>query len=387
MTSFRCFLRFVALSLVILQAACSSLPTTEDQPTVFFPQPPVAPRVQFLRSVNVGSDIEEGQSGLDTLLFGEVEIEKAFMTPYGVVPFKGIFYVCDIQQSAVLTVDFVGKKFSYLELTGRGAVQKPVNLAFAPDGRLFVADVARYQVIVYDSEFNYLSEIGPFGENSKIVDVEVDDGKLYCLDSGRGEVHVMDLETYEEILVFGRDLAQPHRLNRPTNMSIGEDGACYVVDTVMCNVSVWDKDGNFEKTIGMPGDVVGHFGRPKGIAFDNDLLYVIDAAFENCQIFNLDGDPLMFFGGPGVNPGDLYLPACVWVGEEGLDLFEEYFDESFHAEKLIAVTSLFGPAKLSFFALGKADGFDYTENEAARGIGSFVSEDIEANSIENKPEE
>jgi len=145
----------------------------------------------------------------------------------------------------------------------------------------------------------------------------------------------------------------------PTNLSIDKDGTCYVVDTILCQVFVWDAEGNFVQHIGKAGDTVGEFGRPKGIGLDREKLYVVDAAFENCQILDFEGEPLMYFAGPGVAPHNLFLPAGVWIGEEGLDQFKNELDSDFQAERLIIIANQFGPHKINFYALGTSDNFDY----------------------------
>ncbi len=348
------------IAFLLLAASCGSPQVTEEMPLVFYPEPPDPPRIQFLRSVSVGGDIEVGRSGLDTLLFGESDREKGLMAPYGTAVRDGIVYICDIQQGVVLTLDFAQMKLDWLRTDGRGVLQKPVNLVFSEDGTLYVADLGRRQVVVYSSDFKYMREYGPFGENSKPVDVELVGDRLYIVDAGNADVRVMDAHSSKEILHFGQDEEAAVKHTAPTNLSVDNDGNCYVVDSVLCQVFVWDKDGNFVRHIGSPGDVVGQFARPKGIALDGDKLYVVDASFENCQILDLDGEPLLFFGGSGVGPGNLYLPAGVWVGSDGLQFFQQQLDDDFEAEKLIIVTNLFGPYKMNFYALGKSKLFDYS---------------------------
>lgn len=364
----------LTLSLLACATACSA-PAAEDFPAVFYPLPPASPRIQFLRTISRESDISESRSGLDSLLFGEAGLEKEVMAPYGVALHNNIFYVCDQQLGVVLTLDLKGKEIDVLDLPGRGASQIPVNLAFAPDGRFFLADRGRRQLVVYDKNFKYLKELGPFDppveegkkvKESRVVDVEIADGRIFFLDAGLAEVRVFDLDSYEELMVFGQDQPDDYKLKAPTNLSIDPDGNSYVVDTLLCEVSVWDRDGKFTHTIGSIGDIVGTFARPKGIGWSDDILYVIDASFENCQLFNMDGEVLMYFGNPGVGPGNLYLPAAVWVSDEGLDLFKNDIEDDFQAEKLIVISNMYGPFKLNFYAFGKVDGFDYTENEAAR---------------------
>lgn len=338
--------------------ACGSTPaeTAPQQQAIYFPDPPDPPRVQFLRSVSKGSDIERARSGLDSLLFGEQEVEKSVMAPYGVGFHQGKVYICDIQQSTVLTLDFKAEEMGFLDLKGRAALQKPVNLAFAPDGRIFIADLGRRQVVVIGPDHQYQRELGPFSESSKVVDVEIFNDQLYVVDQGDGLVRVFDLDSSQELRSFGQG-ENSHKA--PTNLSIANDGTCYVVDTILCQVFVWDAEGTFVKHIGKAGDTVGEFGRPKGIGIDREQIYVIDAAFENCQILDFEGEPLMYFGGPGVAPHNLFLPAGVWIGEEGLDQFKNELDSDFQAERLIIIANQFGPNKVNFYALGKSDSFSY----------------------------
>ncbi len=364
-SSLRIPLAVLAVFLPLL-AGCGSASTKHESPIVFYPPAPDPPRVQFLRYVSLGTDIEPGRSALDALLFGDQSVKKGFMAPYGAVVHGGLVYVCDIQQGAVLTLDFKAHKMDFLRLDGRAVLQKPSNLAFAADGKLYIADLGRRQIVVLSPNFEYVDEFGPWGDDSRPVDVDVMGDRLYVVDAGQRKVRVLDRKSGEEILDFGNDPGADHRHTAPTNIAVDDDGTCYVVDSVSCQVFVWSPEGKFLRFIGGPGDVVGQFARPKGIALLDDDLFVVDAAFENCQILDKNsGEPKMFFGGPGVEPGNLYLPAGIIVTEEGLDLFGDEYAPGFHPERLIIVTNLYGPYKVNFYAYGKAEGFDYSGETSA----------------------
>lgn len=88
----------------------------------------------------------------------------------------------------------------------------------------------------------------------------------------------------------------------------------------------------------------------KGIAVDKENnLYVVDAGFENVQIFNNKGQLLMFFGGSYKGPGDMWLPAKVIIDYDNLNYFQKYVHESFDLKYLIFVTNQYGPSKINIY--------------------------------------
>jgi hypothetical protein len=221
-----------------------------------------------------------------------------------------------------------------------------------------VADSERRQVVVLEEDGRFRAEFGPFGDDGRPVDVDVRGDELLVTDSGARCVRVLDRQTGQQRAVLGGPGSGGPPLRGPTNLALDSAGKAYVVDTIDPQVLVFDREGAFERTVGTPGSGIGCFARPKGIASDGEVLYVVDAAFENCQLFDLEGRPLMFFGGPGGEPGNLYLPAGIYVGSEGLDLPAAYVDPDFEPTALIVVTSSYGPRKAGFYALGRSTRFE-----------------------------
>ena len=97
--------------------------------------------------------------------------------------------------------------------------------------------------------------------------------------------------------------------------------------------------------------VRARFTRPKGIALDRDSnLYVVDAAFENVQIFNAEGNLLMHFGGSYKGAGAMWLPAA--GGESAMKIFpisNHMWMKAFELKYLIYVTNQYGPAKVNVY--------------------------------------
>jgi DNA-binding beta-propeller fold protein YncE len=62
------------------------------------------------------------------------------------------------------------------------------------------------------------------------------------------------------------------------------------------------------------GDGSGQFSRPKGAAVDGlGHVYVIDAMFDNVQIFDMKGVFLLNFGQAGAQPGEFWLPNGIAI--------------------------------------------------------------------------
>ena len=64
---------------------------------------------------------------------------------------------------------------------------------------------------------------------------------------------------------------------------------------------------------GQIGDRPGDLNRPRGLAVDSTagVIFEVDGAYQLVQMFNLDGEILMWFGGPGTGPGGFDLPSGI----------------------------------------------------------------------------
>jgi hypothetical protein len=82
---------------------------------------------------------------------------------------------------------------------------------------------------------------------------------------------------------------------------------------------------------------------------------VVDAAFENVQVFNEAGQILLFFGGAGLIPGAINLPADVAVDYDNVDLFADRVAPGYSIQYLVLVTSQFGINKVNVYGLLKQE--------------------------------
>jgi hypothetical protein len=342
---------FVAvLSMALGVGACGAAGPTSDVQPVFFPPPPDTARIQFLTRFSGAKDFGgSGRSFLDRIT-GEREEQPEIRKPYGIGVGPGRIYVCDIRLPGIDVIDLAAQTFEVFQPTGEGSLHNPVSCAVDPaDGRLFVADPDRRQVVVFSRELQYLAAFGD-GEGIEPLDVEVHENLVWVTDIGQGKVRAYDRATYAPVLEFPDvEPADSAWLRQPVSIAVSE-GEVFVSDGLQFTVKVYDTEGNLRRTIGRLGRGPGQFSRQKGIALDRSgYLYVVDASFQNVQIFSREGSVLTFFGGPYRGPGYLYMPATVAVDYANLEYFQRYVDQRFTLKHLIFVTNQFGPDKVTVY--------------------------------------
>ena len=211
--------------------------------------------------------------------------------------------------------------------------------------KLFVADGNRRQVVVFDEKGGYVNAFGE-AEGFKPTDVAVLGNRIYVSDIKGQRICIYHTLSYSLAGEIVSDPGGKYRLFQPTNLTIG-GGRIYISDFGYFAVKIFSLDGTYLATVGGYGRNLGQFTRPKGLDVDHEgRLFVVDAAFENVQIFNNQNNLLMFFGGPG----NMNLPAALCISYEGLPYFRDFVDNSFKPLFLIFVTNQFGENKVGVYA-------------------------------------
>lgn len=343
-------------------AGCAAQTTRTAEP-VFFPPPPDLPRLQFLMGIADSRDVEGRKSGFSLFSLGDEEEEKIkyIVKPYGIAVKGSTIYVSDTKTAQVVVMDLSQKTFKLLKGNfGPGKLKKPINLATDVEGNLYVADVDRKEVLMYDPAGNFLMAFGKELE-MKPVDVGADGDFLYVLDINNSEMKVLNRQTGKLLGTIGKGSSIPEEnMSLPTNMTVDAKGFVYSTNTTTGKVLKLDRDGHLLTSFGKMGDGFGQFGRPKGIAVDDEnRIYVVDAAHQNVQVFSDTGRLLMFFGDPGLPTGSLNIPAGIAITRDNLEYFQKLADPSFQVEQLIFVTNQAGDPKVSIYGMGRKKGADY----------------------------
>lgn len=211
-----------------------------------------------------------------------------------------------------------------------GALERPIGIAVAPSGDVFVTD-ARSRVVRFNAAGDVLGEWGREGDGPgefrNAVAVAVGrDGAVYVSDYEQDRIQKFTA-TGEFLLEFGHSGSAPGEFNAPAGLIVDDTGSLYVADFYNHRVQKHQPGGSFE--------VIGHAGRmgpgalhyPTGVAITPQReLLVADAYNYQLQWFDLDGRPLRRIGyhlfglwpRPAASDAGFFVPTDVTVGRDGI---------------------------------------------------------------------
>ncbi len=226
----------------------------------------------------------------------------------------GRVYVTDVSRAAVYVFDEAAGRLDVWEMAGQNQrFQTPLGITVVEDGRVLVADGDLARVILLDDQGR---PVGSFGEGvlQRPVGLAYDPAasRVFVADRQAHDVKVFDMQG-RLLETWGRLGVGPGEFNAPTYLTFAH-GRLYVTDTLNSRVQVLDASGRFLRSIGRRGLYVGDMPRPKGVAVDRDRnLYVVESYYDYLLVFNEKGEFLLPIGGTGSGIGEFYLPAGVWT--------------------------------------------------------------------------
>lgn len=346
-------IKLVGIFLILALVSCS--PKIIEQSAnskVFYPLAPDTAKIQFLKTFGNSIDIEKKQSKFTASVVGAKQT-SSILKPYGVEIKNNKIYVADISAQGILIIDLNNNTFNHFVPQGQGSIALPVNSFVDNEENLYVVDIKQKKILVYNKNLTLVQQFGS-AENIKPSDVFVTNGKIFVCDSGNNRINIYDEESKSFLDYFPKSLSgNDDWLYKPTNIFVTDDNL-YVSDMGDGKVKLFTLGGEYVRSVGKFGKNYGSFVRPKGVAVDKEKnLYVVDASFQNVQIFNDQGKLLMFFGGPSTDPGGMWLPTSMTIDYDNLSYFQKYVDPKFDLKYLILVINQFGPNKLNVY--GRVD--------------------------------
>ena len=339
---------------VLMLAGCAThKPVAKNY--IVFPPPPDEPRIQYLTSYGAESDLGP-QSKLSRFVVGEEKVLRPIWKPYGVTIRDGKVYVADTQAANVSIADLAKHKMRYVRPEGQAAMKLPINVAVDQDGTIYVTDLGRNQVLLYNQQGALVDTIGKRNE-MRPCGICLTGDRLYVTDMTNHCVRVYNKSTRELLLTVPSNTStnEKARLFAPTNVAVDRNGRICVSDSGGFAAKIYDAEGNHLLTIGELGVTPGQFSLPKGIGVDREgLVYVVDAAAPVVQLFDEQGRLLMLFGEPkSSGEAGLYLPAGLTIDYDNVSYFQKYVAPGYKLEYLILLTNQVGPNKVSVYGFIK----------------------------------
>ncbi|XP_076360885.1 uncharacterized protein LOC143252517 [Tachypleus tridentatus] len=216
---------------------------------------------------------------------------------------------------------------------GTSHLQRPSGIAASPwSNELFVVSMDNHRVLVFDiNSGKYLRFFGtrgqkpgeflcPFG-----IALSQTEQTILVTDKWKHCIHVFnkDGRFQKQIGMKGRS---PGHFRSPESISVDHNGKIYVCDTCNDRIQVFDKEGAFVCEMGVKSLTEGGsvrqrsmFHEPTGIAVTPDGQRVVVSDFGNHRIhvFSSNGDLLFTFGQKGTQRGQFIRPECVAVDSKG----------------------------------------------------------------------
>lgn len=360
---------FSFMCLLIL-FGCATAPPEKIDTVVFYPPLPQRPRLQFLTAITAEDDMARKKGGFKDFLLGPALEDKSIGKAYDIAAVKGKIFVLDRRIGKVLILDLAKGTIDTLRDQRLGTLGDPGGIWVTADETKYISDIRRKQVVVFDRDNKYLRVYGGPDVFAKPVDVAVFENTVYVCDMDKHQVLALDRASGELKLTIGGLGTAEGDFYRPSHVVVDQSGNLFVNDAFNFRVQKFDPQGRLIRTFGFLGDNLGAFARPKGIDIDREgHLYVVDAAFENVQIFDEQtGRLLLFFGGPGIGPGNMYLPFGVHVDYDNVEYFKRFADKDFKLKYILYVGNYYGPNKLNVYGFGDWAG-EKLSGEDNRGVG------------------
>lgn len=335
----------LALAGMLMVTACAPLKEAQDgakkKPIqTVWPEPPDEARFQYKWRLRSAADLEPPVE-LKNVLKGlgeKASDQPAFTRPAGIAARNGLIYVADSQGQGVVVFDVPRRKVFKFGQREPNTLEKPMAVALDAKGQVYVLDVKRKKVMVFDPLGLYQFEVGDPAILARPASVAVnrEGTRIYIVDRGStdGDDHrvLAYNEKGERLFDIGPRGRGEGQFNIPLDATVDADGTLYVVDSGNFRVQLFSPEGKFRMAFGGPGNRLGQFSRPRGVAVGADgNIYVTDAVYNNVQIFNSQGELLMPLGKVDIDkdlPGNYGLIAGVAVDEKNhLYVVDQYFNK------------------------------------------------------------
>ncbi len=291
---------------------------------LLWPQPPEVPRYLYVGTLTGEQNFRSSagsRSGFASVLrllagVGEDRKPVVLQRPTAVIgDERGRLYVADVSRQAIFVFDEkAGELLQWEQAEGLLNFVAPAGLALGPDGSLLVADAELAVVARLDHQGKPLGVIGR-GLLQRPTGVARDPKRrrIYVADTYAHAIKVFDDDGHLVETIGSRGTGDA-QFNYPTYVTFAGD-TLYVTDTMNSRVVALSGDGHTTaRRFGTRGLALGDLVRPKGVGVDGEgNVYVVESLYDTLLVYSATGDFLLPIGGTRTATGRFYLPAGVWV--------------------------------------------------------------------------
>jgi len=287
--------------------------------TLAWPPAPAPARIRYVGQLSSAADLKPARGALRALgdLFAGPPAPQPFYGPRAVVvtPDGGRIWLADPGGRCVHVLDLRERTYRKITQAGGEPLLSPVNLCLRGDDRVLLADSERVGIHEFNAvraEFVRTLRLPEEISRPAALAWAPQTRELFVVDVSHHNIKVLDEQDRLVRIIGGRG-AGPGEFNFPCDVALDGD-TLWIADTGNQRVQQVRIEGTPLAAFGSAGDAPGDLAMPKSVALDSDgHVYVVDARFENVQIFDRQGRLLLVFGDEGTGAGEFWLPAGLFV--------------------------------------------------------------------------
>jgi DNA-binding beta-propeller fold protein YncE len=179
---------------------------------------------------------------------------------------------------------------------------KPTGISIGPDGNLYVADTHYHRVIVFSTNGELIRQFGKFGREDGCFIYPTDvafapDGRIFVSEYGGNDRVSIFTGNGRFLKSFGAPGSEPGEFARPSALCVDASRSrLYVADACNHRIAVYDLDGNLTGCIGSLGRDAGQLRYPYDLALLSDgTIVVCEFGNNRIQLFSVDGASLTVY--------------------------------------------------------------------------------------------
>jgi tripartite motif-containing protein 71 len=244
--------------------------------------------------------------------------DKLLAQPFGIAFAEGRLYVGQMSKGNVIVMDGDGVYQQTIGVKGRGQGQlnSPSGLDVDGKGNVYVADPTHAKIVVFDKAGRPTQEIPV---KHPLLPRVFEDRRLYV--AAFDSVKVLSMPGFEQLSSWGQRGRADTEFDFPNGLVVADGGdSVYVSDGNNMRLKKLDKNGEKIWIAGQPpkdmNDANRLFGLPSGMVLVDGVLYVTDPLNGSIHLFRAkDGTEIGLVGETGTADGQFSYPSQIaWMG-------------------------------------------------------------------------